>query len=310
MSSSVIEVENLNKTFKSIPAVVNIGFKVEKAGCFGFLGPNGAGKTTIMKMIYGKCLRDNNQNSKLKVFGIDPGRNELDIKYKTGVVPQDNNLDEQLDVFTNLWVYAKFYRLPPEEAVTRIKELLTFMELAEKQKAKIKELSGGMKRRLVLARALLNKPRLLILDEPTTGLDPQVRHLIWQKINQLKKQGTTILLTTHYMEEAFQLCDEIFILDFGRKIMSGRPAVLLEQHIEKYVLIIFDKNNFQAAEKTAEHNNLRQEESNDGLRLYGNSLEQLKAFARKLNMYEYYLRQSNLEDLFLKITGRNINELQ
>ena len=232
MTGTVITVRNLNKSFGKIRAVRDLDFSVEPGICFGFLGPNGAGKTTVMKILYGKCTRDNN-SSEVNIFGYDPVNNELAIKYLSGVVQQEDNLDDELNVIQNLMIYSKFYNMPIDVARQRIEYLLGFLELSEKADSKIKELSGGMKRRLVIARALLNRPRLLILDEPTTGLDPQVRHLIWDKIRQLKKQETTVLLTTHYMEEAFELGDNLLILHKGEKIMEGRPKQLLNENIEK-----------------------------------------------------------------------------
>jgi lipooligosaccharide transport system ATP-binding protein len=203
--ATVININNISKSFGKVRAVQNLSFSVEEGSCFGFLGPNGAGKTTVMKIIYGKCTREKNSDDTMDIFGYDPAKNELAIKYLSGVVQQEDNLDDELNVAQNLMIYSKFYNMPVKEARERIEYLLDFFELSDKTKSKIKELSGGMKRRLVIARALLNSPRLLILDEPTTGLDPQVRHLIWEKIRQLQKQQTTVLLTTHYMEEAFRL---------------------------------------------------------------------------------------------------------
>ncbi|MHC5117238.1 MAG: ABC transporter ATP-binding protein, partial [Planctomycetota bacterium] len=209
MEPLVIEVQNASKTFRSVRAVNGLSFEVPEKSCFGFLGPNGAGKTTMMKMLYARALRDTSAESTINVFGYDPTHQELQIKYLSGVVPQEDNLDEELNVIQNLLLFARFYNMPTRQAKERAEELLDFLELTEKQNSLIRDLSGGMKRRLVIARALLNQPRLLILDEPTTGLDPQVRHVIWDKLRQLKKQGTTLLLTTHYMEEAFALCDTI-----------------------------------------------------------------------------------------------------
>ena len=226
MHKKVIKVKNVHKTYKAqsakaFKAVDNVSFDVDEASCFGFLGPNGAGKTTIMKMIYCRLERDLAPKSKINVFGFDPATHPLKIKYASGVVPQDDNLDEELNVFQNLMVYSKFFGTPKKEAKKKIDELLDFMELSEKQSSAIRDLSGGMKRRLVIARALIHNPRLLILDEPTTGLDPQVRHTIWNKLRELKRNGITILLTTHYMDEAFQICDDIIIMDKGKKNITG-----------------------------------------------------------------------------------------
>lgn len=306
----VVDVFNLEKSYKNFKALSDLTFKVPKASCFGLLGPNGAGKSTTMKILYGKSKRNLNFNSKVEVFGFDPDKNELDIKILSGMVAQEDNLDEELNVYQNLLIFSKFYGLDKKEAEKRIIELLEFMELSDKKKVKIKELSGGMKRRLTIARALLNNPKLLFLDEPTTGLDPQVRHLIWDKLRQLKKEGTTILLTTHYMEEAFQICDEILIMDKGEKLIQGAPSSLLTENIETFVLEVQQKEQLNDLDKLREHNLIRVEESYQLLFLYSNSLDELKKVSEDLKTGEFYLRQSNLEDLFLKITGRSLNELQ
>ena len=305
----IIVIENLNKSFKDVRAVQNLSFSVEQGSCFGFLGPNGAGKTTVMKIIYGKCTRDNNPDCKINIFGYDPARDELSIKYISGVVQQEDNLDDELNVVQNLMIYSKFYNIPAIEARKRIEYLLDFIELTDKAKSKIRELSGGMKRRLVIARALLNSPKLLILDEPTTGLDPQVRHLIWEKIRQLQKQGTTVLLTTHYMEEAFQLCNNILIMHKGRKIMEGKPADLLEKHIEKFVLEILNVELINPECRNAVRENIRIEDSPGVMRYYSNDINVLKNFSDScLESGNYLIRQTNLEDVFLRATGRQLND--
>jgi len=219
-TETVITASDVHKSYGDVKAVKGLNFVLESATCLGFLGPNGAGKTTMMNLVYGHSQRDLRPPGTLRVFGYDPAHSELEIKYLSGVVPQENNLDVELNVRRNLLIYSKFYGIRRAEADSRIDTLLDFMELSDKKKSKIKELSGGMKRRLIIARALLNNPKLLILDEPTTGLDPQVRHLIWNKIRQLKSNGTTILLTTHYMEEAFQIADVIIIMNQGEKVIE------------------------------------------------------------------------------------------
>jgi len=306
----VIQAHHLNKTYGSLHALNNLSFSIENACCYGFLGPNGAGKSTLMKLIYGKALRDHAVKGDLSVFGFDPQFEELEVKTRTGVVPQEDNLDMELNVFQNLMIFSKFYGLKTNEAQIRIEELLTFMELNEKKKSRLRELSGGMKRRLTIARALLNRPRLLILDEPTTGLDPQVRHLIWEKLRQLKKEGVTILLTTHYMEEAFQICDRILIMDKGSRVMEGKPQDLLERHIEKYVLEVFQKELLSSEIQSMKKMEIRQDQAHSVVFLYSNHLENLKQISETLPAGQYTLRQSNLEDLFLKTTGRSLNEVQ
>jgi len=310
MSTVAVSVKNISKYFGKVCAVRDLGFEVQANTCFGFLGPNGAGKTTMMKMLYGKCTRGAADDGTIEVFGYDPAKDELAIKYLSGVVSQDNNLDEELNVISNLMVYARFYALPRKIAKSRIEYLLDFLELSEKTYSRIKELSGGMQRRLVIARALMNNPKLLILDEPTTGLDPQVRHLIWDKLRQLKKQGTTVLLTTHYMEEAFALCDEILIMDKGKGVMQGTPAQLLEQNVEKYVLEIIGSQSFDAVSDNDIPQTVRVDRSEETLRLYSDDAQHLKLLASQLQGAHYYLRQANLEDVFLKATGRALNERQ
>ena len=246
----------------------------------------------------------------MDIFGFDPRRDELAIKFLSGVVPQEDNLDDELDVTQNLWIYSKFYRLPASTARQRIAELLEFMELSEKAHANIRELSGGMKRRLVIARALLNQPRLLILDEPTTGLDPQVRHLIWDKLRQLKKQGTTILLTTHYMEEAFALCDELIIMDRGSAILEGPPRRLLRDQIERYVLEVVEGEIAAALSRSALPPPVRADTVQNDLRLFADDIEVLRKLTEQLHSDHFHLRQTNLEDVFLKATGRRLHETQ
>ena len=310
MESSVIQVENVSKTFGTLRAVDGLSFEVSEKSCFGFLGPNGAGKTTLMKMLYARVIRDDHAAGSINVFGYDPTHQELSIKYLSGVVPQEDNLDEELNVIQNLLLFARFYNMPTRQAKKRAEELLDFLELTDKRTAQIRELSGGMKRRLVIARALLNQPRLLILDEPTTGLDPQVRHIIWDKLRQLKKQGTTLLLTTHYMEEAFALCDTILILHQGQKVLQGSPKQLLAEHIEQYVLELTENETDAETLQSQLPESVRIDPSGQTVRFYSNDIEALKSVADQLPAGQYYLRQSNLEDVFLRATGRTLNEFQ
>lgn len=311
MAETVVTVRNISKCFGRIQAVRNLSFSVEAGSCYGFLGPNGAGKTTAMKMIYGKCTRDRDCDGVMDIFGYDPAENELAIKYLSGVVQQENNLDEELNVIQNLMIYSRFYDMPKNAAKERIEYLLDFLELSEKAASRIRELSGGMKRRLVIARALLNMPRLLILDEPTTGLDPQVRHVIWDKIRQLQKQETTVLLTTHYMEEAFQLCDRMLIMHKGAMIMEGEPRELIEQNIEKYVIEVLDVElaGQIGVEKLSDE--IRVDRALNVVRYYANDMNALKILAAsELKEGNYLIRQTNLEDVFLKATGRHLNDKQ
>jgi lipooligosaccharide transport system ATP-binding protein len=311
MATTVVTVNNISKSFGKVQAVRDLSFSVEAGSCYGFLGPNGAGKTTAMKMIYGKCTRDKDCEGLMDIFGYDPAKNELAIKYLSGVVQQENNLDEELNVIQNLMIYSRFYDMPTNAAKERIEYLLDFLELSEKALSKIRELSGGMKRRLVIARALLNSPRLLILDEPTTGLDPQVRHVIWDKIRQLQKQQTTVLLTTHYMEEAFQLCNRMLIMHKGGKIMEGRPAELMQENIEKHVIEVLDAELAGQVCNEKLSDRIRVDQALSVVRYYSNDMDALKSLAAsEMQAGNYLIRQTNLEDVFLKATGRHLNDKQ
>jgi lipooligosaccharide transport system ATP-binding protein len=327
---TAIRVEGVYKSFGAVKAVRDLSFSVKRSTCYALLGPNGAGKTTMMNMIFGRCLRDKPEDrpkgrpedrprdvseggksgSIIDIFGYDPATHSLPIKYFSGVVPQETNLDVELNVTKNLLIYSKFYHLPVRTAGRRIDSLLDFMELSDKKTAGIRELSGGMKRRLLIARALLNEPRLLILDEPTTGLDPQVRHLIWDKLRQLKSEGTTILLTTHYMDEAFQLADTVLIMNQGRKLLEGNPQNLLEDNIETHVLEVRNPEQISFLGELIRLRQLRYDSYHHVMRVYSDDLEDLKRVSQRLNPRDYYHRQTNLEDLFLKLTGRELYEKQ
>jgi lipooligosaccharide transport system ATP-binding protein len=311
MNNHAIEIQKLYKSFGNLNAVNGIDFCVEKMECFGLLGPNGAGKTTTMKMLYGKSFPDAHPNTRMDVFGLDPRRQALHVRSFSGLVPQQDNLDQELNCRENLRIYAKFYGMKKDMAERRICELLDFMELSEKAKSHVRELSGGMQRRLTIARALLNQPKLLFLDEPTTGLDPQVRHLIWNKLRELKQNGLTILLTTHYMEEAFQICDHIVIMDKGDKILAGEPKTLLENNLEKFVLEVYRICRGKGdCEMYFKQRNIRYEYFNELFCAYADDYEALQAFGRTISPSNFHLRPSNLEDLFLKVTGRRLNALQ
>ncbi len=223
----IITVRGLTKCYNSLCAVDNIDFEIRRAECFGFLGPNGAGKTTVMKIIY--CYLPPDLGD-VRVFGMDVNKEPWNIKRRIGVLPQDMNLDPDLSVLENLMVYARYFDIKREDSLPRAWELLDFAEIREKAKVNILKLSGGMKRSLQLARALINRPELLVLDEPTTGLDPHSRHAVWDKLGQLKAANTTLLLTTHYMEEAQALCDRVAIMDRGRIVTIDSPKHLTERH--------------------------------------------------------------------------------
>ncbi len=224
----IIEASTLKKTFGNLTAVNGISFAVKKGEVFGFLGPNGAGKTSTMKII--ACVSPRTSGS-LRVFGLDPDISPGEIKQRLGVVPQETNLDPDFTCYGNLFTYSRYFDMPPDVAHKKAEELLEFVQLEEKRDVTIEKLSGGMKRRLILARALVNNPDLLILDEPTIGLDPQARHLIWDRLKLLQAQGNTIVLTTHYLDEAARLCDRLVIMDNGNILVEGSPAELVRKYV-------------------------------------------------------------------------------
>ena len=296
----------LRKTYDNFEAVKGVDFEVYQGECFGFLGPNGAGKTTTMKMIYGAAVPTSGE---LKVVGLDARHLEREVKRRIGVVPQENNLDEDLKVEENLLVYGRYFDLPRKVVRQRAVELLEFVQLSEKTDAQVEQLSGGMKRRLLIARALINDPDLVVLDEPTTGLDPQARHLVWNKLRELTSEGKTLVLTTHYMDEAAQLCDRLCIMDGGRIISEGTPRDLIEEHISPEVLEF--RANRDALERLAR---IVSEMADDVDRL-GEVLlvytSDSDAVARKVKesgvpVDNTLYRQATLEDVFLKLTGRRL----
>lgn len=226
-SMTIVSAKALTRDYDSFRAVDAVDFEISKGEFFGFLGPNGAGKTTVMRVIY--CFMPPS-SGEVKVFDLDVTKDPSKIKAKIGVMPQEDNLDPDLTVLENLTVYARYFDIARREALRSSSELLEFVELADKAKSKIGNLSGGMKRRLILARSLINNPELLIMDEPTTGLDPRSRHSVWDKLNQLKEKNTTIVLTTHYIEEAEKLCDRVAIMDAGKIVTIASPAALMRLH--------------------------------------------------------------------------------
>ena len=238
----IVKAQDLIKNYSDLCAVAGISFEIMQGECFGFLGPNGAGKTTAMSIIY--CFMPPT-SGRVTVFGLDVTEQQSAIKSRIGVMPQDDNLDPDLSVFQNLIVYARYFDIPKRISAPRAWELLDFVELREKAEVNIKSLSGGMKRRLLLARALLNNPELLIMDEPTVGLDPQSRHAVWDNLAHLKAEGKTTILTTHYMEEAQRICDRVAIMDNGKIIETGTPADLIIKYggnLEDVYLNLTGKN--------------------------------------------------------------------
>ena len=304
-SDVLIEAENLTKKFGDLVAVGNINFKVFKGECFGFLGPNGAGKTTTMKIVH--CVLPLT-SGRLTVAGMDVAKNAREIKMMIGVASQEDNLDPDFTVFHNLMVYARYFDIPKEDAQKRAEELLKFVQLEEKRGVIIDQLSAGMKRRLILARALINEPQILILDEPTTGLDPQGRHLIWDKIRSLQKQGVTIVLTTHYMDEAAQLCDRTLIIDNGKVIEEGRPSDLVKKHVGEEVLeVAYDEEVLKSLRNALP--DARLEVNSDRIQVFTN--QPRGVFTTILNKFSFkatMIRDANLEDVFLKLTSRRLRE--
>lgn len=300
-----IKAENLTKKYGAFLAVDSINFEVYQAECCGFLGPNGAGKTTTIRMIH--CFLPIT-SGKLTVADMSVQDRERDIKKMIGVSPQETNLDPDFSVIKNLTVYARYFDIPKAEATRKADALLKFFQLEEKRDVEVDELSTGMKRRLILARALINDPQILLLDEPTTGLDPQARHLIWDKIRELKKQGVTIILTTHYMEEAAELCDRVLIVDTGKIIEEGKPSELVEKHAGEEVLEVDNEEQIL--------NTLKEKFPEARLDVLGEKIlvftnEPHGVFVKFLQDFPLKgaaVRRANLEDVFLKLTGRKLRD--
>jgi lipooligosaccharide transport system ATP-binding protein len=298
--------KGLWKTYGDFEAVKGVDFEVYRGECFGFLGPNGAGKTTTMKMIYGAAVPTSGE---LKVAGLDARRAERDVKRRIGVVPQENNLDEDLKVEENLLVYGRYFDLPRKVVRQRAAELLEFVQLSERADARVEQLSGGMKRRLLIARALVNDPDLVVLDEPTTGLDPQARHLVWNKLRQLASEGKTLILTTHYMDEAAQLCDRLCIMESGRIISEGTPRDLIEKHVSPEVLEFRASPDILGQLATVVEDVADAvERIGEVLLVYTSDSESVahKAKESGISFENTLYRQATLEDVFLKLTGRKL----
>lgn len=303
MVTQVIEADGLIKKYQNLTAVNSITFSVPEGELFGFLGPNGAGKTTTMRMV--QCVSPRTEGT-LRIFGLDPTTDGRVIRKRIGVVPQETNLDPDLSVLDNLTMYARFFDVPPNDAVTRAQELLEFFELEAKKDTVIEKLSGGMKRRLLLARALMNRPELLILDEPTIGLDPQARHHIWERLLKLRAEGHTIVLTTHYLDEAARLCDRLVIMDQGNILVEGSPNALIKQYIGMDIVEIDNTPEiishlsskgitFETGGDTIQIRTKKPREVADSL---------LDAFQG----VRIITRPGTLEDVFLLLTGRRLRE--
>ena len=299
----LIEARDLTKRYGEFVAVDGIDFSVERGETFGFLGPNGAGKSSTMRMIGAVSPAS---GGTLHVLGRDPERDGPEIRSRLGVVPQDDNLDLELDVGENLHVYGRFFGLPRDEIRRRTDELLEFVHLADRRESRVDSLSGGMKRRLTIARALINEPELMLLDEPTTGLDPQARHALWDRLYRLKQRGVTLVLTTHYMDEAEQLCDRLVVMDRAKIVAEGSPRELIDRYVEREVveLRFGDRNGGPSFDGLADHVEVLQDRvvigTDDGDAVVD------KVHARGLAPETVLVRRSTLEDVFLRLTGRRL----
>jgi lipooligosaccharide transport system ATP-binding protein len=303
LPNQVIEATGLIKRYRELTAVNGITFSVRKGELFGFLGPNGAGKTTTMKMV--QCVSPRS-GGKLKIFGEDPEFSGRKIRKRIGVVPQETNLDPDLSVFDNLVMYARFFDIPKSDAEKRALSLLEFFELEAKMDTIIEKLSGGMKRRLLLARSLMNNPDLLILDEPTIGLDPQARHHIWEKLLKLRAEGHTIVLTTHYLDEAARLCDRLVIMDHGNILVEGSPDELVRTYIG---MDIVETDNTDEVTRYLNLMDISFEIGGETIQIRTNKPRELADILMdKFQGIRVITRPGSLEDVFLMLTGRRIRE--
>lgn len=305
-ASALVVARGLTKKFGDFTAVDAVDFDIVPGEAFGFLGPNGAGKTSTMKMIGAVSPITGGD---LSVFGLDPAADGATIRARLGVVPQQDNLDEEIPVEENLLIYGRYFGMSRAELWPRIEELLEFAELKERRKGKVSSLSGGMKRRLTIARALINEPDLLLLDEPTTGLDPQARHLLWDRLYRLKRQGVTLIITTHFMDEAEQLCDRLVVMDKGKIVAEGSPRALIEEHVTREVIEVrFPLGVQETLGDRLDGIAKRVEILPDRVLLYSDDSEATiqEINARGLNPESMLDRRSTLEDVFLRLTGRTL----
>ena len=306
--STLVEARGLTKRFGNFLAVDGVDFDVAAGEAFGFLGPNGAGKSSTMRMI--GCVSPVS-DGKLRVLGMDPATDGAQIRARLGVVPQEDNLDNELTVRENLLIYGRYFDLPRQQIQARIDELLEFVQLTERANQRVDPLSGGMKRRLTIARALISDPDLLLLDEPTTGLDPQARHVLWDRLYRLKQQGKTLILTTHYMDEAEQLCDRLVVMDKARIVAEGSPRELLERYSTREVLELRFPGG-TSAEMTERVTAIgladRIESLSDRLLLYTDDGDDAATRVHHLGISpeSMLVRRSTLEDVFLRLTGRTL----
>jgi lipooligosaccharide transport system ATP-binding protein len=300
----IIEVQHLYKKFQDTTAVDGVSFSVGQGEFFGLLGPNGAGKTTTIRMLYGFSPPT---RGIIRVFGMDISRDWRKIKARIGVCQQDNTLDPDLTVEQNLLVFAGYFSIPSKEAADRTGELLEFFALSNRRDAKVADLSGGMIRRLILARSLVNRPDLLILDEPTTGLDPQSRHQVWDRLEKLKASGLSVVLTTHYMEEASRLCDRLVIFDGGKILVDGSPRDLIAKHAGRHVIEIGGPDQALRDHLNAQH--VPHDDLGQRIILYTPDGQDISAGIRENFCHEKCtFRNGTLEDVFLRLTGRELRE--
>jgi lipooligosaccharide transport system ATP-binding protein len=305
-AKTMIVAKGLRKVYGDFVAVDGIDFEVKQGEAFGLLGPNGAGKSTTMRMIASTSMRSGGE---LEILGKDPNKNGPEIRAHLGVVPQQDNLDRELKVWENLYIYGRYFGLSRKFMKDKIEELIEFAQLGEKRNAKTEELSGGMKRRLTIARALVNEPDILMLDEPTTGLDPQARHVLWDRLFRLKEQGVTLVITTHYMDEAEQLCDRLVVMDKGRIMAEGSPADLIKQFSSKEVLEVrFGSSANKNVATQIEGLGDRTEVLPDRILIYSENGEKILERIVKLGLHPLtsLVRRSSLEDVFLRLTGRTL----
>jgi lipooligosaccharide transport system ATP-binding protein len=309
VAPALIEARRLTKRFDDFVAVDGIDVRVEPGEAFGYRGPNGAGKTSTMRMI--ACVSPVT-DGELRVLGLDPASDGPRIRERLGVVPQEDSLDLELTVSQNLGIYGRYFGLPRAVIRERSEELLRFVQLTDRAHDRVDDLSGGMKRRLTIARALINRPELMLLDEPTTGLDPQARHLVWQRLYQLKRQGVTLVLTTHYMDEAEQLCDRLVIMDGGRIVSEGSPRELIARHCTREVveLRFEDDDQREKAHALVASTDLRLESLADRVLVYtADGEREVEELTRAgVHPESVLVRRSSLEDVFLTLTGRTLEE--
>jgi len=306
----MIRARGLRKSFGAFEAVKGIDVDVRRGEAFGFLGPNGAGKSSTMRMI---AAVSPPSGGELRILGLDPAVDGPAIRGRIGVCPQDDTLDNELNVAENLFIYGRYFGIPKAEVTSRVDELLEFVQLAEKARSRVEDLSGGMKRRLTIARSLINRPDLLLLDEPTTGLDPQARHVLWDQLFRLKHSGVTLVITTHYMDEAEQLCDRLVVMDKGEIVAEGSPLQLIATHSTREVaelrfgVAIEQQSNEVLAEKVGDLGE-RVEVLPDRLLVYSHDGEEViaKVHERGLEPAAVLVRRSTLEDVFLRLTGRSL----